>query len=510
MFFKEKEQDSTLTNRQKNVIKNIARYVKNISMHFTNFGKHLNKSQKHQYGLDYLFNEYNEEHINAFKEAREIFHERRSNLSHKKRNEIRKKLFKKKVVYNFLKDKEQNGSLTNEENKVLKRINRYLKNFKNDLDKLQKYEYNITHGLDYLFNDEDDYYKPTEVKSAFDGGYILYESRGDNDGRLSIDEYFNIIKPSLKDLIDDHKSKGEWKIQLSMRVIFVSFTNANETHEMYSKSDNVKIMSGIETEDIINELVNTFHKTYQEGLETNMRGSSFTFERIDLLEYHLHKISLNRDGSYIESAEWIKNKRVTINPKNTKNNNCFQYAIIAALNHQNIGHHPERISKLKPFINNYNWNDIDCPAHLKDWRKFECNNKTIVLNVAYVPYSAKQENNDDEDENEYDGTKYIRPAYISKHNKKRDTQANLLMIAAENNNWHYLAVKRISGLLRGITSRHNRDLYCLNCFHSYTTENKLRKHEKRCNDHDFCLLKMPDDDNKILKYATGKKPINKC
>ena len=144
MFFKEREQDGTLTNRQKNVIKNIARYIKNISMHLKNFGKHLNKSQKHQYGLDYLFNEYNEEHINAFKEAREIFHERRSNFSHKKRNEIRKTLFKKKVVYNFLKDKEQNGSLTNEEKKVLKRINRYLKNFKNDLDKLQKYEYNIT------------------------------------------------------------------------------------------------------------------------------------------------------------------------------------------------------------------------------------------------------------------------------------------------------------------------------------------------------------------------------
>ena len=78
-------------------------------------------------------------------------------------------------------------------------------------------------------------------------------------------------------MIDDHKSKAEWEIQLSMRVIFVSFTNANETREMYSKSDNVKIMSGIETEDIINELVNIFHKRYQEGLETKMRGSSFTF-----------------------------------------------------------------------------------------------------------------------------------------------------------------------------------------------------------------------------------------
>ena len=99
-------------------------------------------------------------------------------------------------------------------------------------------------------------------------------------------------------MIDDRKSKAEWKIQLSMRVIFVSLT-----HEMYSKSDNVKIMSGLETEDIINEIVNTFRKRYQEGLETKMIESSFTFERIDLLEYHLHKISVNRGSSYIESPE---------------------------------------------------------------------------------------------------------------------------------------------------------------------------------------------------------------
>ena len=75
--------------------------------------------------------------------------------------------------------------------------------------------------------------------------------------------------------------------------------------------------------------------------------------------------------SYIESPEWIKNKGVTISPKNTKDNNCFQYAIIAALNYQNIDHHPERISKLKPFINNYNWKGIVLPSHSKDWRKFE-------------------------------------------------------------------------------------------------------------------------------------------
>ena len=279
MFFKEKEHDGTLTDRQKNVIKNIARYIKNIGKHLKNYGKHLNKIQKRQYGLDYLFNEDNEKLINEFKDARNLFNEHRSNLSLKKTNEIRKALYKKEAVYSFLKDKEQNNSLTDDEKKVLKKTDRYLKNFKEDLEKLHKYQHNITYGLDYLFDElnEDDYYEPKKVKRAFDGGYILYESRGDSDGRLSIDEYFNIVKPYLKDLIDDHKSKAEWEIQLSMRVIFVSFTNANETREMYSKSDNVKIMSGIETEDIINELVSIFHKRYQEGLETKMKGSSFTF-----------------------------------------------------------------------------------------------------------------------------------------------------------------------------------------------------------------------------------------
>ena len=72
-----------------------------------------------------------------------------------------------------LKEKEQNGRLTNSEKKVLKKIDKYLKNFKNDLEKLQKYQHNITYGLDYLFNelDEVDYYKPKEVKGAFNGSY---------------------------------------------------------------------------------------------------------------------------------------------------------------------------------------------------------------------------------------------------------------------------------------------------------------------------------------------------
>ena len=130
--------------------------------------------------------------------------------------------------------------------------------------------------------------------------------------------------------------------------------------------------------------------------------------------------------------------------------------------------------------------------------------------MLYVLYNKRQEANDDENENVYDGTKYIRPAYASKYNNKHDIQGNQLMIADENNNWHYLAVSRISGLLRGIRSRHNGDFYCLNCFHSYSTENRLKKHEKICYDNKLWFLKMPDADNNILKSKPGKKIIKAC
>ena len=131
-----------------------------------------------------------------------------------------------------------------------------------------------------------------------------------------------------------------------MRIIFIYFIDKNETQVMYTKSDNVYIMNGTDTSDAINKLINSFMKRYQEGLETKMKGSSYILERIDLLEYHLHKISLNRGSSLIKSPEWLHNKGVTINTKNAKNNNCFQYAITAALNHHNIDHHLEEFLNL--------------------------------------------------------------------------------------------------------------------------------------------------------------------
>ena len=156
-----------------------------------------------------------------------------------------------------------------------------------------------------------------------------------------------------------------------------------------------------------------------------------------------------------------------INLKNN-DNNCFPYALTVALNHQKIKKDLQRISKVKPFISQYEWKETDLPSHSKDWKKFQQNNKTIALKILFVQTNTKQ----------------IKPAYKSKYNYKHDNQVILVMIT-DGEKWHYLAlkslttfdgkkwcnlaVKSLPALLRGITSNHNGDFYCLNCFHSYST-----------------------------------------
>ena len=148
------------------------------------------------------------------------------------------------------------------------------------------------------------------------------------------------------------------------------------------------------------------------------------------------------------------------------------------------------ISKIKPFIDQYNWKEIDFPSHGKGWKKFESNNKPIALSILYVLHNTEK----------------IRHAYKSKYNLTRQTQVIILMIT-DGEKWHYLAVKRLSALLREITGNNHGDFYCLNCFQSCTTENKLKKHKKFCENYDYCYVEMPEEYDKILNYNEGEKSV---
>ena len=117
--------------------------------------------------------------------------------------------------------------------------------------------------------------------------------------------------PYLKNMINNHKAtirdsnnlSGEWKIQLTVRINFVSSLDPEKNCIMDSKSDNVEIIMGIETDNIIKELFESFLKRYQKNLEEKMKDSNFVFESVDLLYYSLHKTTLKRGKSYIKSPK---------------------------------------------------------------------------------------------------------------------------------------------------------------------------------------------------------------
>ena len=115
-------------------------------------------------------------------------------------------------------------------------------------------------------------YKPIKISGAF----------SDNFG-----EY-------LRKMIDDKRRIGEWKTQLIMKISFISSRNFSETRDMHSKFDNVEIMMGVDTNEIIKKRFNSLLQRYQKGLEESMRGSDFVFDYVQSLNYIFHKIDMKR------------------------------------------------------------------------------------------------------------------------------------------------------------------------------------------------------------------------
>ena len=142
-----------------------------------------------------------------------------------------------------------------------------------------------------------------------------------------------------------------------------------------------------------------------------MEGREFVFDYVQLLYCECHKISPNPGGTYINSSDWIKNKIAAENPINKKDRKCFQYAVTATLDYEERKKDPQGTTKIKPFINKYNWEGTNIPLEKDDWKIFEKNKVTIALNILY----AKEEK--------------IYSAYVSKQNSNLEKQVIHLMIS---------------------------------------------------------------------------------
>ena len=137
-------------------------------------------------------------------------------------------------------------------------------------------------------------------------------------------------------MINSLKKSDTWKTKLAMVNNFISSIYIDEEHVMHSKSDNIEIIINDEEDEIIEELFKSLKNRYQNNLES-MKGSEFdyVFDYVDLFYYKCHKINPNCGGPYIDSSDWIKNKKPRIYPINKKDK-CFQFAVTIALNYGKI------------------------------------------------------------------------------------------------------------------------------------------------------------------------------
>ena len=135
-----------------------------------------------------------------------------------------------------------------------------------------------------------DYYKPKLNKSGYNKNYAQYECKGDKI--LNLKEYLNLIEKYLRELIEENKLKGEWKVQLTIEVNFISLKpGSDETRIMYTRSDNIEIMFGDDNDDIIEQLFVSLLQKYEENLQNKMRGSEFEFDGVNFLFMILTKLA---------------------------------------------------------------------------------------------------------------------------------------------------------------------------------------------------------------------------
>ena len=350
--------------------------------------------------------------------------------------------------------------------------------------------------------------EPVEHTEAMNGAYKSF--RVDGRGKTDVDSYIALVKPEVRKLVEEQvgvldaakvqmhlwvmwKKKERLLIQLddddmegwtdSQKQTWLESDGAYEVKvDKVFNSRMTEIFQGSDVEEILKSMF-AHIKTQVE--HPALPKSGFTLDHIMHLDIDFHQLVLTRGSSHVELPEWIARKKAVINPKN-EDEECFKWAVIAALHYEEISDHPERVSKLCPFAERYNWDGLEFPMALNKISKFEKRNPEIAVNVLFV------------------SKKSIFIARRSEFNGKRGKQANLLMIV-DGENRHYTAVKSLSRLLKSLNAKHHGAYhFCVNCLNGFRTESARDKHYVYCSSNGEVNVKMPEEREKWLKFHDGQ------
>ena len=258
--------------------------------------------------------------------------------------------------------------------------------------------------------------------------------------------------------------------------IWIRFTKDDDVVNLAFNSLMVNVYRGSDLDQIVEGMI--AHMKFQ--IENPaLPNSRFAFDKVLHLDVNFHQLHLTRGRSYAPLPDYIDNREAVINPQND-DSECFKWAIIPVDGWTDIGSHPERISNLRKFVNNYDWYGLEFPVSLKQIGKFEINN-CISVNVLGL-----------ED----------KEIHILRKCRTHKGGLDLLMVS-ENEINHCTAIKSLSRLLRSSnTKHHGKQYFCMNCLHGFPAEASLDLHRTYCENNEAVRVELPK--NKILEFVVGQ------
>ena len=353
----------------------------------------------------------------------------------------------------------------------------YIKNLNKDYltpSRLKKLSQQLEKKIKKLKEKENELFTPVKEKSALNNFVAQYVIKG--EPLYTPAEFFLTAEPyviNIWELNQNIKTKLVYKCKMAKNegdgFIRIQGFAFHSTYKIITESADLYEIYW----ECIDEIEEKIQKT------EDVEGSGWRFYESESLTVYIDIWDPLKASSYIDLPDELKNKKAIINMQN-KDNKCFLWCVLRALN-PSKDKHPSRIDgDLKSKENTLNMEGIEYPVSLKDINRFEKQNPDISISV--LGYS--------EDE-------LIYPLRISKKEDERKNNIVLLLIK-DGDNSHYCYVKNLSALLSSQVNNHDHKLYfCLNCLNGYDTPEKLEKHKDYCNEKESIKINMPEPDTFI-------------
>ena len=235
------------------------------------------------------------------------------------------------------------------------------------------------------------------IEQAFDKAYRRY--RVNSNKKTDVHNFFDKIRKGLVSLIDrELQELDSTKLQASLLVKLKKTETVVDIDDVIKKggkaeskeqdiivekvfnSKMTEVFQGSNLKEILNEMFAHINTQIEHPA---LPKSGFTLDEVMFLNLDFHKLNLTRGSSYIPLPNWISSKKAIINLQNS-DNECFKWAVIAALHHEDISHNYQRVSNLKIYIKNYNWGGLEFPMAINKIDKFEKNNPDVAINVLSI------------------------------------------------------------------------------------------------------------------------------